>query len=108
MLGQTTSIGQCQLVPTNVTLVNNSTVALVDNSQYFGTNITDIEFTYPQGDFEVYILMTFADTNSGSITVTLPAETQYIGDFPSSFANHNGETWELSIKNGIVVGGQVE
>jgi len=77
-------------------------VALADNTEYSGTSLTDITFTYPQDDFECYLILNFAD--SGTITVTFPTSS-YIGNAPT-FAN--GETWEISIKNGVIVAGKVE
>ena len=102
MTGNTNAInGIYQLKPQKVTLTDNSTTAIADNTEYSGSNLTTLTFTYPQGDFECYMLLSFA--SSGTITVTLPT-SQYIG----SFTPANNETWELSIKNGIVVGGKVE
>lgn len=86
----------------SVTLTDGSTVALDDNTEYVGTGLTDITFTYPSGDFECYLVLNFA--SSGTITVTFPT-SQYIGSAPT-FAN--SETWEISIKNGVIVAGKVE
>ena len=58
--------------------------------------------SYPIANFICSIIFTLAD--EGDITITLP-ESKYIGDVPN-FAN--GETWELNIMNGVVVGGKVE
>lgn len=70
---------------------------LADNTEYFLEDIADLTILYPSGSFECWISLTTAA--SGTVTVTLPA-SQYIGSAP---AFGNGETWEISIKNGIVV-----
>ena len=85
-----------------VTLTDNSTTALTDNTEYSATDVNTLTFTYPQGDFECYMTLNFA--SSGTITVTFPTSS-YIGTAPT-FAN--GETWEVSVKNGVIVAGKVE
>lgn len=86
----------------SVILADNSVNVVSDNTEYSGANISKLAIEYPDGDFECYISLTFAQ--EGDITVTLP-ESKYIGT-PPVFAN--GEHWELSIKNGVVVGGKAE
>ena len=46
--------------------------------------------------------LTFAA--SGNATVTLPTGTKYIGTTPDF---KNGETWEMSIKDGVVIAQKV-
>lgn len=46
--------------------------------------------------------LTFAA--SGNITVTLPADTKYIGTAPDF---KNGETWELSFKDKVLAAQKV-
>ena len=89
-----------ELKPEQVTTGTN--ITLVDNTEYRLTDVTTLTLTYPTSDFECWMRLTFAA--SGTITVTLPSETKYIGTTPT-FAN--GETWELSIKDGVVVAGKV-
>ena len=74
------------------------TVTLADNAEYRLTNVTTLAFAYPEDDFECWIRLTIAE--SGDVAVTLPEGTKYIGSAPT-FAN--GEVWELSIKDGVVV-----
>lgn len=76
-------------------------IYLADNSEYYGTNISALDIEYPQGDFECWLRLTFA--NEGEITVRLP-ESQYIGSAPTF---SNGETWEISIKDGVVIAQKV-
>lgn len=83
------------------TITDNSTVALADNTDYTGSNLATVTFTYPSGDFECFLTLSFAA--SGTITVTFPT-SQYIGSVPTF---ENGKTYEVSIKNGVIVAGEV-
>lgn len=89
-----------EAISTQVTAGSNITLA--DNTEYRLTDVTTLTLTYPTGDFECWMRLTFAE--SGNITVTLPTGTRYIGNAPS-FAN--GETWEMSIKDGVVIAQKV-
>ena len=77
-------------------------IQLFDNEEYRLTDVTKLRIAYPTGDFECWIRLSFAA--SGDITVTLPIKTKYIGIAPDF---KNGETWELSIKDGIVIAQRV-
>lgn len=77
-------------------------ITLADNTEYRLTDVMTLTLTYPTGNFECWMRLTFAA--SGDITVTLPTGTRYIGNAPS-FAN--GETWEMSIKDGVVIAQKV-
>ena len=77
-------------------------ITLADNTEYRLTDVTTLTLTYPTGNFECWLKLTFAE--SGSITVTLPTGTEYLGIIPDF---KNGEVWELSIKDGVVVGAKV-
>lgn len=83
------------------TITDGSTVALADNTDYTGSNLTTVTFTYPSGNFECFLTLSFAA--SGTITVTFPT-SQYIGSVPTF---ENGKTYEVSIKNGVIVAGEV-
>ena len=89
--------------PQYVMFSDGDTITLVDNTTYYteGT-ISNLTIIYPSESFICSLEFTLATT--GNITITLP-ESKYIGGTPT-FAN--GETWELNIKNGVVVGGLVE
>lgn len=78
-------------------------IHLFDNEEYRLTDVTKLRIAYQTGDFECWMRLTFAA--SGDITVTLPTGTKYIGIAPD-FAN--GDTWELSIKDGIVIAQRVD
>ncbi len=78
-------------------------IPVYDNVTYYATNeISNIEIVYPEGDF--ICSLTFTTAAEGDITIYLP-ESKYIGGAPTF---GNGETWELNIKNGVVVGGLAE
>lgn len=79
-----------------------SNITLADNTEYRLTNVTTLKLSYPVGDFECWMRLNFAA--SGTITVTLPADTKYIGTAPDF---KNGETWELSFKDRILAAQKV-
>lgn len=79
-----------------------SNITLADNTEYRLTDVTTLTLTYPTGDFECWMRLTFAA--SGDATVTLPTGTKYIGTTPDF---KNGETWEMSIKDGVVIAQKV-
>ncbi len=89
--------------PRTVTFTDGATLTIEDNTEYIAkTDITNLTIVYPNTPFICSLNFTLA--SEGDITITLP-ESKYIGGIPS-FAN--GETWELNIKNGVVVGGLIE
>ena len=79
-----------------------SNIILSDNTEYRLTNVSTLKLFYPVGDFECWMRLNFAA--SGNITVTLPADTKYIGTAPDF---KNGETWELSFKDKILAAQKV-
>ena len=79
-----------------------SNITLADNTEYRLTDVTTLNLTYPTGNFECWMRLTFAA--SGNATVTLPTGTKYIGSAPDF---KNGETWEMSIKDGVVIAQKV-
>jgi len=89
-----------QAVSTKVSTGSN--IALADNTEYRLADVTTLTLTYPTGNFECWMRLTFAE--SGTITVTLPAGTGYIGTAPDF---KNGETWELSFKDKILAAQKV-
>lgn len=79
-----------------------SNITLADNTEYRLADVTTLTLTYPTSDFECWMRLTFAA--SGNATVTLPTGTKYIGTTPDF---KNGETWEMSIKDGVVIAQKV-
>ena len=88
------------LKPSQITSGTNITLA--DNTEYRLTSVTTLNLTYPTGRFECWMRLTFAA--SGEATVILPTGTKYIGAAPDF---KNGETWEMSIKDGVVIAQKV-
>ena len=78
------------------------TAWLTDNTEYRLADITTLTLNYPPDEFECWMRLTFAA--SGTITVTLPADTKYIGAAPDF---KNGETWELSFKDKVLAAQKV-
>lgn len=78
------------------------TITLANNAEYRLTNVTALTFAYPENDFECWIRLTIS--KSGDVAVVLPEGTKYIGSAPT-FAN--GEMWEISIKDGVVIAQKV-
>lgn len=78
-------------------------IHLFNNYEFRLTDVAKLRLAYPTTDFECWMRLTFAA--SGDITVTFPTGTKYIGIAPD-FAN--GDTWELSIKDGIVIAQRVD
>lgn len=74
-----------------------TTIALADNTEYRLSNVSSLTVSYPTGNFECWLSITTAA--SGVITITLP-DSSYAGSAPTF---SNGETWELSIKDGVVI-----
>ena len=79
-----------------------SNIAFADNTEYRLTDVTTLTLTYPTSNFECWMRLNFAE--SGNITVTLPADTKYIGTAPDF---KNGETWELSFKDKVLAAQKV-
>ena len=69
----------------------------------FGKLFQTLTVQYPEdAKFECWMRLSFAE--SGNVTVTLPAYTKYIGTAPDF---KNGETWELSFKDGVLAAQKV-
>nr|DAL95461.1 MAG TPA: Baseplate component [Caudoviricetes sp.] len=83
-------------------IATGSNITLADNTEYRLTDVTTLNLSYPEGAFESWMRLTFAE--SGNITVTLPADTKYIGTAPDF---KNGETWELSFKDKVLAAQKV-
>ena len=89
-----------ELKPSQVT--SGTSMTLADNTEYRLTDVTTLTLTYPTGNFECWMRLSFAE--SGNITITLPADTKYLGTAPDF---KNGETWELSFKDKVLAAQKV-
>ena len=76
-------------------------ITLADNTEYRLTGVQTLTITFPTGKFECWLRIETA--GSGTVAVTLPETAKYIGDAPTF---GTGETWELSVKDGVVVAGK--
>lgn len=83
-------------------VTSGTNITLADNTEYRLGTITTLNLTYPVGNFECWMKLGFAST--GNITVTFPSDTKYIGAVPTF---KNNETWEVSIKDKVVVAQKV-
>lgn len=83
-------------------VTSGTNITLADNTEYRLGTVTTLNLTYPTGDFECWMKLDF--TSTGNITVTFPSDTKYIGVAPT-FGNN--ETWEVSIKDKVVVAQKV-
>lgn len=89
--------------PQKQTFENDETITVTDNTEYVADGeITNLTIIYPDTDFICSFNFTLA--SEGVIEIVLP-DSKYIGGAPTFT---NGDTWELNIKNGVVVGGKVE
>lgn len=90
-----------QAAASAVSSVSGTTLKLADNTEYRLTGVQTLTITFPTGKFECWLRIETA--GSGTIAVTLPETAKYIGDAP---VFGTGETWELSVKDGVVVAGK--
>lgn len=81
---------------------NDAAIICENNTDYEGDNINNLFIYYPDSDFICSLFFTTAA--EGDINIAFPEGTKFIGTAPT-FSNN--ETWELNIKNGVVVGGKV-
>ena len=78
-----------------IAVSNGNTYTLADNTEYRGVNIETITFKNPIGDFECWIRLTTA--SSGTIDI------QFDNDIISEPEIGNDETWEFSVKDGVIL-----
>lgn len=85
---------------------DNDTVLIVENNKDYHANedISSLDMRISSIS-ECICSVTFKIVDSGDFNIGILGCTGYIGKAPDF---KNGETWELSIHNGIVVGGKVE
>ena len=85
-----------------ITSTGGGNITLADNTEYRLTDVTPLNLSYPTSNFECWMRLTFAE--SGDITVTLPADTKYLGAIPNF---KNGETWVLRFKDRVLTAQKV-
>lgn len=88
-----------QTVPSRSSKDAPNQVKLADNTEYYLTNVGTVTFAVPAATkFECWLRIT--TVASGTVSITFPATVKYIGEAPAFGA---GETWELSVKDGVVI-----
>lgn len=96
------SLNKKQDIQTVVTSSEES-LLLSDNVEYRLTNISTLNISYPDNNFEVWMNIQFSSTET--LSVQFPSETKFIGSIPTF---GNGQTWEISIKDGVAICWRVE
>ena len=92
-------------VPERITTTFGSYQVLENNKEYIASNlVSNVEFGYSNGS-DIICSIIFTTATEGDININFPTGTKFIGGRPTF---SNDETWELNIKNGVVVGGKVE
>ena len=81
-----------------IVTIAGTSVTLEDNTEYRLTDVSSLTLSYPEGNFEVWMCLAFSATET--INVVFPTETRFIGAEPIF---GNGQTWEISIKDGIAI-----
>lgn len=87
-----------QTPPGNYEAAAPTRITLADNTEYRLTGVQTLTITFPTGNFACWLRITTAA--SGTVSVTFPATVKYIGEAPAFGA---GETWELSVKDRVVI-----
>jgi len=90
-----------QSVPKSITLSSGGSYTLADNTEYRGSGISSLTLLFPSGAFHSWLRFT---TGSSAPTITLPSTAKYVGRVPSFGAS---QTWELSVKDGVVIAQEV-
>lgn len=99
---------KCYAISKLPEILTNGTVTVYDGKLYEATEpISELTIQYggtlnPTNDFICSLVFTAAA--DGDININFPTGTKFIGGRP---AFSKGETWELNIMNGVVVGGKI-
>ena len=91
------------ILVSKVEIQNDLPITCENNTEYEGTGVSSLSLNFPDTDFICSLYFTTAA--GGTININFPKGTKFIGGRPTF---SNDETWELNIKNGVVVGGKVE
>ena len=87
--------------PKNVTLSSGGSYTLADNTEYRGSDISSLTLLFPSGAFHAWLRFS---TGSSAPSISLPSTAKYIGRTPTFGTS---QTWELSIKDGVVIAQEV-
>ncbi len=98
----TSSGGETFSISNRKVVSSGDVIILEDNTEYKLTDVTRLDVYYPPfDDFEVWMRIDTAV--EGDIVITFPSPF-FLGPKP---VFGNGQTWEISIKNGIIAAAQV-
>lgn len=78
---------------------------LQNNSEYILSNVSDLSIIFPTEEFHEVWLKISTDTNVENINITFPLDAKWISSIPTFLPN---QTWELSIKNKVIIAWRVE
>lgn len=90
-----------QNAASRMTSATTSVLTLEDNKEYVLTMISSLTLSYPGGNFECWLKV--KTRTSGTVTIKFPSSA-YIGYAPTF---GNDETWEISIKDGVIIAQKV-
>ena len=101
----TGDVSSKQNTPVRLDIDNNNVfLPLYDNLDVtIIQDLVTLDVRYPDTDFIASLRFTIA--NQDYFDISFPSTTKYIGGVPDF---KPGQTWELNIKNGVVVGGLIE
>jgi len=97
----TVAVNSRQPVVQSVTLSSGGSYTLADNTEYRGSDISSLTLLFPSGAFHSWLRFT---TGGSAPAVSLPSAAKYIGRIPDFGAN---QTWEISVKDGVVIAQEV-
>lgn len=78
---------------------------LQDNSEYILSDVSDLSILFPVEEFHEVWLKISTDANIENINITFPSDAKWIGSMPTFLPN---QTWELSIKDKIIIAWRIE
>lgn len=85
-------------------ITSGNSFTLADNTEYILSNVSDLDLVFPEGNFECWLSLNFGTV--GTVRLDGDSHTiKYIGSVP---AWADGEQWEVSIKNGVVIAAKAE
>lgn len=97
----TAALNGKQNIAKNITLSSGGSYTLADNTEYRGSDISALTLLFPSGAFHAWLRFS---TGSSAPSISLPSTAKYIGRKPTFGAS---QTWELSIKDGVVIAQEV-
>lgn len=78
---------------------------LQDNSEYILSDVSDLSILFPVEEFHEVWLKISTDVNIENINITFPSDAKWIGSMPIFLPN---QTWELSIKDKVIIAWRIE